>query len=610
MDTVERASIQATLRLAELRKARAMSDRHDIIIRNGTIVNGSGNAPFVGDVAIQGGRISAVGIVSGSADEEIEAAGLLVTPGFVDIHTHYDGQVIWDSRLAPSSGHGVTTVVMGNCGVGFAPCRAQDRERLTKLMEGVEDIPGVVLTEGLTWEWETYPEYLDAVQARPHDINIASLLPHSALRVYVMGERAVAGEVATPDDLARMAEVTTEAMNAGAIGFGTSRTIYHRSSTGDVVPTLDASEEELMAIARAIEAAGDGILQIANDYKDATDIAGEFALMVRVTKATGRSLTMPTTQSHSRTDEWRTIMRLVEQANEQGVPVKAQFIPRGIGMLFGLELSMHPFSLSPAYLALMHLPLAGRLERMRDPGVRAQLLAETPEDTSVPMFTFIRCFDRMFEFGDPLDYEPPLEASIEARAAALGIDPLELAYDLLLKHEGHAAFYAPLSNYGYGNLDPGYELLQHKDFVLGLGDGGAHLGTICDASYSTFMLTHWTRDRKRGPKIGLAQAIRALTSVTAETVGLLDRGLLAPGYNADVNIIDYDQLTLHAPKVAFDLPAGGRRLTQEADGYVATIVNGIVVYRGGRATGALPGELVRGRRALPQAAELGLAQAN
>ena len=494
--------------------------------------------------------------------------------------------------------------------MGFAPCRAQDRERLTKLMEGVEDIPEVVLTEGLTWEWETYPEYLAAVNARPHDINIASFLPHSALRVYVMGERAAAGEVATPDDLARMAEVTGEAMKSGAIGFSTSRTIYHRSSTGDLVPTLEATEDELMAIAQAIEVAGDGVLQIANDYKDATDIPGEFALMVRVTQATGRRLIMPTTQSHSRPDEWRTIISLVEQANRNGVTVRAQIIPRAIGMLFGLELSMHPFSLSPTYLGFKDLPVAGRVDRMRDPGVRAQLLEEVPEDTSIPMFTFIRCFDRMFEMDDPLDYEPPLEASMEARAAALGIDPLELAYDLLLKHEGHAAFYAPLSNYGYGNLDPSYEMLQHKDFVLGLGDGGAHLGAICDASYTTFMLTHWTRDRRRGPKIGVAQAIRALTSVTAETVGLLDRGRLAPGYNADVNIIDYDRLTLHAPKVAFDLPAGGRRLTQKADGYVATIVNGIIVYRGGNATGALPGELVRGIRAAPQVTEQGMARAN
>lgn len=579
-----------------------MHDRHDLVIRNGTIVDGSGNPPFVGDVAVDDGKITALGNVDGYGAEEIDAAGLLVTPGFVDIHTHYDGQVIWENRLAPSSGHGVTTVVMGNCGVGFAPCKAQDRERLVKLMEGVEDIPEVVLTEGLTWEWESFPEYLDAVEAREHDINIASFLPHSALRVYVMGERAVAGESATADDLARMADITKEAMEAGAIGFATSRTLFHRSSAGDLVPTLDAGEDELMAIARAIEEAGDGILQIANDYKDATDIPGEFALMARVARATGRSLTMPTAQSHSRPDEWRTILGLVEQANRDGIPVKAQVMPRAIGMLFGLDLSMHPFSLSPSYLAIKDLPLDERIERMRDPALRAALVAENPGDPSVPLLAFIRSFDRMFEAGDALDYEPLLEHSIGARAKALGVSPLELAYDLLLKHHGQAALYTPMSNYAYGNLDPSYELMRHKDVILGLGDGGAHLGVICDASYSTFMLTHWTRDRQRGPKIDVASAIKALTSATAETAGLLDRGRLAPGYNADINIINYEGLRLHAPKIAFDLPAGGRRLTQKADGYVATIVNGAVVYRNGEATGILPGKLLRGRQPAPHRA--------
>jgi N-acyl-D-aspartate/D-glutamate deacylase len=579
-----------------------MSAHYDIIIRNGTIVDGTGGSAYTGDVAISGDRIAAIGRIDGDAAQEIDARGKLVTPGFVDIHTHYDGQAIWEDRMFPSSGHGVTTVLMGNCGVGFAPCRADDRERLIELMEGVEDIPGVVMTEGLTWEWESYPEYLDALESRPHDINLASYLPHSALRVYVMRERAAAGGKATPDDLARMAELTSEAMEAGALGFSSSRSLFHRSSSGEKIPTLDAGEEELLTISRAMQSSGDGILQIASDYKNFTDLEGEFGLIKRVAKEADRLLTLPMAQSHSNPDGWRDLMALIEQANAEGMRVTGQVLPRGIGMLFGIELSMHPFSLCPSYQAIHHLPLAERLEQMRDPALRARIVSEGPADPTVPLLAFTRKFEGMFEIGDPLDYEPPLESSIAARAARMGVTPEALAYDLMIEREGHVALFMPFANYADGNLDVALELFRHKDVVLGLGDGGAHYGVICDASYSTFLLSHWTRDRTRGELLEVPEVIKALTSTTASMVGLHDRGVIATGYKADINIIDHEGLKLHSPQIAFDLPAGGRRLTQKAEGFVATIVNGQIVYREGVATGALPGQLIRGQQPAPVAA--------
>jgi N-acyl-D-aspartate/D-glutamate deacylase len=573
-----------------------MSTQPDIIVRNGTVVDGSGRDPFIADVAVQAGRICGVGRIRERGIEEIDASGLLVTPGFVDIHTHYDAQAMWDERLQPSSGHGVTTVVMGNCGVGFAPCRARDRERLVRLMEGVEDIPGVVMAEGLSWEWETYPEYLAAVEKRRHDINLASYLPHSPLRVYVMGERAAAGEPATAEDIAQMADITREAMQAGALGFASSRTLFHRSSDGELIPTLDAGEAELRAIARAMQSAGAGILQIADDYKNYTDLAGAFALLKGVARDSGRLLSLPMGQNHAQPQRWRELLALIEQANAEGVNVNAQVMPRGIGLLFGLELSSHAFCLSPSYQAIAHLPLAERIQRMRDPVMKSRLLSEATAPNSQVLVGFTRSFEGMFEVSEPLDYEPLPGSSIGARAAREGIAPLELAYEILLRHGGEAALYLPFANYAHGNLDVVRELLRHKHVRLGLGDGGAHCGIICDASYPTFLLSYWTRDRVRGERLEIPQVVRAMSRDTAEVVGLLDRGLIAPGYVADLNVIDYDSLHLHGPKLSFDLPAGGRRLTQRADGYVATIVSGKVVYRDGNATGALPGELVRGQR--------------
>ncbi len=575
--------------------------QHDLVIRGGTIVDGLGGEPFVGDVAVDGGKIVAVGPNLGAGRKEIEAQGLLVTPGFVDIHTHYDGQVIWENRLSPSSGHGVTTALMGNCGVGFAPARTQDHRKLIQLMEGVEDIPGVVMTEGLTWDWESYPEYLDAVAARPHDINIASYLPHAPLRVYVMGDRAAAGEKATPEDIARMAELTAEAIDAGAMGFATSRTLFHRSSSGDKIPTLDAAEEELTAIAAAMQARGKGILQIATDYNAGTDLEGEFAMLQRIAGGTDRALTLPMAQIHSNPQQWRDLLGLIEKGNAQGVKITAQALPRGIGLLFGLELSAHPFCLTPSYQAIEHLPLAERLERMRDPELRARMISEQPVEGASPLTAFVDRYENMFEMGNPLNYEPDPKNSIASRAERLGVSPQNLAYDLLLAHEGHATFFMPFANYADGNLDTALEMFRHPNLVPGLGDGGAHYGIICDASYTTFLLSYWTRDRQRGERMRVPEVVKAMSHDTAAMIGLDDRGVIAPGYNADINVIDYDNLALHAPKVAFDLPAGGRRLTQRAEGFVATIVNGQVVYRNGVPTGALPGELVRGAQSAPVA---------
>ncbi|MBB3860188.1 N-acyl-D-aspartate/D-glutamate deacylase [Novosphingobium hassiacum] len=572
---------------------------YDIVIRNGLIADGLGGEPVPGDVAVLGDKIERVGLVLGRGREEIDATGLLVTPGFLDIHTHFDAQAIWESRMSPASEHGVTTVVFGNCGVGFAPCRERDRDSLITLMEGVEDIPEVVMAEGLTWEWETYPQFLDAVASRPHDVNMASYLPHAPLRLYVMGDRASAGEVATPEDRATMARIAAEAMKAGAIGFATSRSLFHRSANGEPICTQDAEEAELLEIAQAMGEPGSGVLQVAVDFGGTRSLDEEFGILSRVARTSGQPLTLPIAQIHSDPDLWRRIMDKVGEANASGANVCAQALPRGIGVIFGLDLSAHPFFLKPSYREIADLPMADRVAALRDPARRARILTEGPVDCHLPVAATINRFEGMYEIGNPIDYEPVPESSIVARAAALGITPEALAYDILVAHGGEPALYMPFANYAAGNLDVALEMLRHPDIVLGLGDGGAHYAVICDASYPTFLLTHWVRDRVRGERIGVPEVIRALSHDTAKAVGLDDRGVIAPGYAADINLLDLAAMRLPSPRVTHDLPKGGRRLSQRAEGYVATIVNGHVTYRNGVPTGQLSGKLVRGRQAAP-----------
>lgn len=569
----------------------------DLIIRGGLIVDGSGGEPFEADVAIRNGRIAAIGDIAGRGAEEIDAKGQIVTPGFVDIHTHYDGQVTWENRVTPSSGHGVTSVVMGNCGVGFAPCRPDEHALLIRLMEGVEDIPEIVMREGIPWNWETFPEYFDRLAERRYDADIAGYVPHAALRVYVMGQRGVDREPSTDADRAEMAWLLREAVAAGALGFGTSRTLFHRSSDGKSIPTLSAPTEELMALALALKDAGRGIIQYVSDFGDPV---AEFGQIRDYVGRSGRPLTFSLGQSNVTPDNWRRMVELTRQANLDGLKVKGQALGRPVGFILGHELTLNPFYSTETYRNLAALPFEARIEKLRNPEIRARILDEPPDPDPVNFLgRQVRGFETMFQLGDPPDYEPAPETSIASLARARGIRPEALAYDLMLEQGGRSQLYLAVANYGGGSLDASYEMLSHPDVVPGLGDGGAHYGTICDSSYSTYLLTHWVRDRKRGPRLTLQHVVRALACRTAELVGLDDRGLVAPGYRADLNIIDFDRLRLHGPEIRRDLPAGGRRLVQRADGYTATLVNGVPVYRDGEATGALPGRLVRGGQAAP-----------
>ena len=570
-----------------------MSADFDLIIRNGTVFDGTGEPGFEGDVAITGGRIASVGRVSGKGREEIDAKGKIVTPGFVDIHTHYDGQATWDQHLTPSAWHGVTTAVMGNCGVGFAPCRTNDHDMLIRLMEGVEDIPGVVLTEGLKWNWETFPEFLDALEAHPHDIDFAAQVPHGALRVYVMGERGANRDPATAGDIREMAAIARDAVKAGALGFSTSRTLNHRTSDGQPTPTLTAAEDELVGIAMGLKAANAGVLQVVSDFADP---ARELTMLRRMVTDSGRPLSFSLLQSDRGPEAWKMLLSWVDQCNADGLPVRAQVCGRPVGLLLGLSLTLNPFSAHPSYKTIEHLPFAERLKLLRTPEWRAKLLNETPNSDNPFVKAVLRNFAKMFPLADPPNYEPTADESLGARAAQRNVSPEELAYDWMLQDDGRALILFPFLNYADDNLEPALAMMRHPHTVLGLGDGGAHVGMISDGSFPTSMLTHWTRDRTRGAKLPLEWVIKAQSRDTAATVGLHDRGLLKPGYKADLNVIDHARLTLHRPKVAYDLPAGGRRLVQYADGYEATVVSGAVTYRNGNATGALPGKLIRGAK--------------
>ena len=570
---------------------------YDLILRGGTVHDGLGSPARVADVAVKDGRIAAIGTVAGTAAEEIDARGLLVTPGFVDVHTHYDGQATWSQRLQPSSGHGVTSVVMGNCGVGFAPCRPAERNLLVQVMEGVEDVPEVVMTAGLPWNWETFPEYLDALAERQFDVDVAAQLPHSALRVYVMGERA-AGGAPTADDLAAMRRLTAQAIAAGALGVTTSRNLMHRTKAGALAPSLHSEEDELGALADGLKDAGRGVFQlIPAPMGDADD---EFALMRRLAQRSGRPLSytliqMPTGDR----DAWRKSLAALSQAAADGLPMRAQVAPRPVGMFYGLDLSFHAFAYHPSYKAIAHLPLAERVARLRDPAMRARLLAEQPEDTNPVNLKTVKSFQYSYVWGSDADYEPDLSQRLDRLADAAGQSIEAFTYDLLLADDGHALFYQPGANYRDGNLDAVRTMLGHPQAVVGLADGGAHYGMICDASFPTSYLARWARDAAEADRIPLPQAVAALTSVPANLAGLSDRGRLVPGAKADINLIDLARLQVHVPTVVHDLPAGGRRMHQRASGYVATIVSGTVTYRHGEATGALPGRLVRGSVAVP-----------
>ena len=582
---------------------------YDLVIRGGTVVDGSGGQPREADVAVDGDRIIAVGTVGGRAREEIDARGLLVTPGFVDIHTHYDGQALWDPILAPSSWHGVTTLVVGNCGVGFAPARPDRHDWLIGLMQGVEDIPGESLAAGLPWDWESFPEYLDALARRPRLVDVGAYVAHGALRAYVMGDRGARNEPATAEDIASMAYLVHEAVEAGALGFSTSRTNGHRAIDGEPVPGTFAGEDELFAIGRALASAGRGIFEVAQagtggrTAGDAPNAAeGELGWMRRLAAETQRPVSFLLFENDPTATPWRRLLELTEAAVASGAPLVPQIANRPFGMLVGHQTRANPFAERPTYRTIASLPLEERVARLRDGDIRARILRERPPGRPVPG-TIGALFGssmmrQLFPLGDPPEYEPPPEQSVAAIAEREGCHPEAVLYDLMLGADGRELLLFLLLNYDGGNLDPVYEMLRHPHTVLGLGDGGAHCGIVCDATMTTFMLTHWVRDRRRGPRLPLEFAVRRLTADNAALFGLQDRGLVHPGLRADINVIDFDRLRLRRPDMAFDLPASGRRLLQRADGYVATIVAGQVVMRDGTPTAARPGRVVRSTRAI------------
>ena len=569
----------------------------DLLIKNGLIVDGNGKEPFYGDVAIRDGIIVEVGKVSGKANNEIDASNFQIAPGFVDIHTHYDGQVTWGEELTPSSNHGVTTAIMGNCGVGFAPCRPNDKERLISLMEGVEDIPHPVLSAGLPWNWETFPEYLDSLTERKFDIDFAAQIPHGPLRVYVMGDRGANREPASKKDINKMAALTSEAISAGALGFSTSRTLNHQTADGQPTPTLTAELDELVGIAKGVQAAGSGVMQVVTDFKGNDD---EFEILKEMVKQSKRPLSVSVAQHHRVTNGWRNILHTIEEANKEGIDLKAQVCGRPIGVLFGLELTNNPFSAHPSFQSIDHLTLTEKLTKLRDPAFKKQLLAEKPQLENNPFLRQVHSrYHDMYALEEEPNYEPLPSTSIAALAEKRGIHPLKLCLEILTNGDGKNMIYYAFLNYGEGTLEPAKEMMEHPNTILGLGDGGAHCGSICDGSFTTHMLTHWVRDRTRGEKLSLPWVIKAHCQDTARAVGLFDRGIIGPGYKADINIIDLKNMKLHKPEVHHDLPGEGRRLMQYADGYVATIVNGEIIYLDGKPTGARPGKLVRGSQRAP-----------
>lgn len=575
---------------------------HDLVIRGGTVVDGTGAPRFVADIAVDGGIITAMGQISASGREEIDASGKIVAPGFVDIHTHYDGQATWDSEMGPSSWHGVTTVVMGNCGVGFAPAKKDKHDWLIGLMEGVEDIPGTALAEGMKWDWESFPDYLDALERLPRTIDIGTHVPHGALRAFVMGQRGADNEEPTEADIAEMARLVEEGLRAGALGFSTSRTILHKSIDGELVPGTTATEPELVGIGRAMGKVGHGVFELTTDFLEEWD---EFGWMGRLSRETGLPIAFTMLQSPIKQMPWTEQMAAMCNANDNGANLVAAIGLRGIGVIMNWRGTVHPFMRKPSWQKIAGLSWDEQKAKLSDPAFKAAMLAEDnlppPSPDMAPFFMLVTAAWAMqFPLGDGFSYEPTREESIFGFAQAAGKEGAEYAYDQLMADDGNGMIYLPILNYMDGNLDFTKELLQRDDIVASLSDGGAHCGTICDAASPTFLLSYWARDRKAGT-IPLELAVKRQCHDTARLYGLNDRGVLKPGYLADINVIDFDALKLLKPWLAFDLPAGGKRLLQKADGYAATIKSGVVTFRNGAMTGALPGIVVRGPQSIPMA---------
>ncbi|MCR9104631.1 MAG: amidohydrolase family protein [Gammaproteobacteria bacterium] len=571
---------------------------YDIVIRNGTVIDGSGAPGKVSDVAVLNGRIAAVGTGLGPAHREVDAQGLLVTPGWVDIHTHYDGQVSWDPLLTPSSWNGVTTVVMGNCGVGFAPVVPGKEDYLIQLMEGVEDIPGAALSEGIEWKWETFPQYLDAIDEIPHAIDFAAQVPHGAVRTYVMGERGARNEMASPEDVEAMARIVKEGLQAGALGFSTTRTILHRAGDGELAPGTTADREEVIGIGRAMGEVGHGVFEVASDLTPEDE---ELKWMSQIGQETGLPVTFACLQNATDPLQWKRLLKAVDEDRARGGTLTPQVAQRPAGVLFSLESSGHPFILHEAYQAVAGLSPQARVEALRDPQLRRAIIDNPPDLGDLPeVFTSsLTNWGNMFPLGEPIDYEPCASKSLLAQAQALGCSPAELAFDTLMAADGKGIIYMPLLGYADGDFEALREMMLHPHAVFGLSDGGAHCGLICDASMPSYLLTHWARDRTRGEKLPLETLIHQQTQRTASFYGMHDRGLIAPGMKADLNVIDFDALNIHPPEMAYDLPANARRLIQKVDGYKLTLCSGQVIFEDGVETGARPGRLVRGPQAAP-----------
>ena len=582
----------------------------DLVIRGGTVVDGSGAPARTADVGIRGNTIVAVGAVADRGAREIDADGLLVTPGFVDIHTHYDGQATWDPVLGPSSHHGVTTVAMGNCGVGFAPAHSDRHDWLISLLEGVEDIPGTALAEGMTWGWESFPEYLDVLARTGRTVDVGAHVPHAALRTYVMGDRGADHlEHPTEDEIATMARLVEEALGAGAVGFATSRTEVHRTSAGANIGTLQAGEAELLAIAGAMARAGTGVIQLISDCYQTTDdvfAQRELDLIEAMARTSTRPLSFTVQQAYHSPDRWRDLFRRIDGWRQAGLDVRGQVAPRPIGVLLGLEATANPFVLCAGYGEISQLPVAERVAAMREPERRSRILAEHADLLgSLPdgiLRQIMAGFDISFEMTDPVDYAVDASKSLGAEARRRGIEPAALVYDTLLQHDGRQLLYLPLFNFAHGDFDDIHEMITSPVALFGLSDAGAHCGAICDASSTTSFLTVWARDRGDQQRVPVEQVVHQITRATAAHVGWLDRGLLAPGHVADVNVIDFDALGCAPPRITHDLPAGGRRLVQDATGYRWTIKSGVTTFTDGVPTGEHPGRLLRGQQAAPSSA--------